>query len=195
MPSVVQQKKHLSNNMPHYPTDSQLVQQLREPSTRRAAFESVVAKYGQKLYWQIRHMVTYHDDANDVLQNTFVKAWMALDNFRGDSMLSTWLYRIAANESITFMQQRSETLSLDSAEAGVDALESDPFFDGDETERLLQQALNELPPKQRQVFTLRYYDQVKYEDMAEMLDTSVGALKASYHIAAKKIEDFFSSRN
>jgi RNA polymerase sigma-70 factor (ECF subfamily) len=120
---------------------------------------------------------------------------MALDNVRGDSRLSTWLYRIAANESITFMQQRSETLSLDSAEAGVDALESDPFFDGDETERLLQQALNELPPKQRQVFTLRYYDQVKYEDMAEMLDTSVGALKASYHIAAKKIEDFFSSRN
>ena len=181
--------------MPHYLADNQLIQQLRDPSTRRAAFEVMVAKYGQRLYWQIRHMVTFHDDANDVLQNTFVKAWMALDSFRGESMLSTWLYRIAANESLTFMQQRRDTLSLDSDEAGLDSLESDPYFDCDETERLLQQALNELPPKQRQVFTLRYYDQMKYEEMAELLDTSVGALKASYHIAAKKVEDFFNSHD
>ena len=181
--------------MPHYLADNQLIQQLRDPSTRRAAFEVMVAKYGQRLYWQIRHMVTFHDDANDVLQNTFVKAWMALDSFRGESMLSTWLYRIAANESLTFMQQRRDTLSLDSDEAGLDSLESDPYFDGDETERLLQQSLNELPPKQRQVFTLRYYDQMKYEEMAELLDTSVGALKASYHIAAKKVEDFFNSHD
>ena len=181
--------------MPHYLADNQLIQQLRDPSTRRAAFEVMVAKYGQRLYWQIRHMVTFHDDANDVLQNTFVKAWMALDSFRGESMLSTWLYRIAANESLTFMQQRRDTLSLDSEEAGLDRLESDPYFDSDETERLLQQALNELPPKQRQVFTLRYYDQMKYEEMAELLDTSVGALKASYHIAAKKVEDFFNSHD
>lgn len=181
--------------MPHYLADNQLIQQLRDPSTRRAAFEVMVAKYGQRLYWQIRHMVTFHDDANDVLQNTFVKAWMAMDSFRGESMLSTWLYRIAANESLTFMQQRRDTLSLDSEEAGLDRLESDPYFDGDETERLLQQALNELPPKQRQVFTLRYYDQMKYEEMAELLDTSVGALKASYHIAAKKVEDFFNSHD
>ena len=182
--------------MPQYPSDSQLIEQLRDPSSQRAAFETMVAKYGSKLYWQVRHMVTFHDDANDVLQNTFVKAWLALDSFRGDSMLSTWLYRIAANESITFIQQRRDTLSLDSEEAGIiNTLESDPYFDGDETECLLQQALSELPPKQRQVFTMRYYDQMKYEEMAEVLDTSVGALKASYHIAAKKIEDFFNNHD
>ena len=182
--------------MPH-PTDSQLVQQLRDPATRRAAFEAVVAKYGSRLYWQIRHLVTFHDDADDVLQNTFVKAWLALDTFRGDAMLSTWLYRIAANESLTFIQQRRDTISIDNDdEVGVaETLESDPYFDGDETERLLQQALDTLPPKQRQVFTMRYYDQLKYEEMADILGTSVGALKASYHIAAGKIEDFFENRN
>lgn len=182
--------------MPQHPTDQQLIGQLRDPSTRRAAFEAVVGKYGSRLYWQIRHVVTYHDDADDVLQNTFVKAWLALDTFRGDSALSTWLYRIAANESLTYLQQRRDNISIDSAEADLDnTLEGDPYFDGDETERLLHEALATLPPKQRQVFTLRYYDQMKYEDMAEVLSTSVGALKASYHIATKKIEDFFNSRN
>lgn len=182
--------------MPQHPSDSQLIDQLRDPSGRRTAFETVVAKYGARLYWQIRHMVTYHDDANDVLQNTFLKAWLALDSFRGDSMLSTWLYRIAANESIAFIQQRRETVALDSEDAGIaDSLESDPYFDGDETERLLQQAIAGLPPKQRQVFVMRYYDQLKYEEMAEILGTSEGALKASYHIAAGKVEDFFKSRN
>ena len=182
--------------MPQHPSDSQLIEQLRDPSGRRAAFEAVVAKYGSRLYWQIRHMVTFHDDANDVLQNTFLKAWLALDSFRGESMLSTWLYRIAANESIAFLQQRKETVAIDGEDASVaDTLESDPYFDGDETERLLQQAISELPPKQRQVFVMRYYDQMKYDEMAAILDTSEGALKASYHIAAGKVEDFFKSRN
>lgn len=182
--------------MPQHPTDRQLIEQLREPASRRAAFEAVVVKYGSRLYWQIRHVVTFHDDADDVLQNTFIKAWLALDTFRGDSALSTWLYRIAANESLTFIQQRRDNVSLDSELANlVDTLEGDPYFDGDETERLLQQALASLPPKQRQVFTLRYYDRMKYEQMAEILQTSEGALKASYHIAAKKIEDFFNSHD
>ena len=182
--------------MPQYPIDSQLVEQLRDPLTRRAAFEAMVAKYSSRLYWQIRHMVTFHDDANDVLQNTFVKAWLALDNFRGDSMLSTWLYRIAANESITFIQQRHEMVAMDSEDANLaETLESDPYFDGDEAETMLQQALSELPPKQRQVFAMRYYDQMKYEEMAEVLNTSEGALKASYHIAVKKIEDFFNNHD
>lgn len=180
--------------MAQYPTDRQLIEQLREPATRRAAFEAMVAKYSSRLYWQIRHIVTFHDDADDILQNTFVKAWLAMDTFRGDAALSTWLYRIAANESMTHIQQRRDNVSLDGEEANLaETLESDPYFDGDETERMLQQALDTLPPKQRQVFTLRYYDQMKYEDMAELLQTSVGALKASYHIAAKKIEDFFNT--
>ncbi|MBO4486884.1 MAG: sigma-70 family RNA polymerase sigma factor [Bacteroidaceae bacterium] len=182
--------------MPQYPSDDQLLRQLRDPSVRRAAFETVVAKFSSRLYWQIRHTVTFHDDANDVLQNTFLKAWQALDNFRGDAMLSTWLFRIAANESLSFLEQRRDNLSLDSAELNLgDTLESDPYFDGDETEKQLQQALAELPPKQRQVFTLRYYDQMKYEEMSEILGTSVGALKASYHIAVKKIEEFFDSHD
>ena len=182
--------------MPQHPSDTQLVEQLRDPSGRRAAFEAVVAKYGSRLYWQIRHMVTYHDDANDVLQNTFLKAWLALDTFRGEAMLSTWLYRIAANESLAFIQQRKDVVAIDSEEASVaDTLESDPYFDGDETERMLQLAISELPPKQRQVFVMRYYDQMKYEEMAEILCTSEGALKASYHIAAGKVEEFFKSRD
>lgn len=182
--------------MPQFPTDTQLVAQFKDPSQRRAAFEGVVAKYSSRLYWQIRHMVTFHDDANDVLQNTFIKAWLALDSFREEAQLSTWLYRIAANESLTFVQQRRDSLTLDDPEASVARqLESDPYFDGDETELMLQSALQTLPPKQMQVFSMKYYDQMKYEDMSEILNTSVGALKASYHIAVKKIEAFFSSHD
>lgn len=178
--------------MPHAPTEKELILMLRDPHRRRAAFELVVERYGQKLYWQIRHMVVFHDDANDVLQNTFIKAWANLDTFRAESRLSTWLYRIAANESLTFLEQKKDTVALDDAEANLmNTLESDPYFDGDATERQLQAAIQSLPPKQRQVFNLKYYDEMKYEQMAEVLNTSVGALKASYHIAVKKIEEFF----
>ena len=175
-------------------SESLLIEQLKAPATRHSAFETLVNQYSSKLYWQIRHVVTSHDDANDVLQNTFIKAWLALDNFRGEARLSTWLYRIAANESLAYLQQRRDTLALDDPDANLaNNLESDPYFDGDETELQLQQALLTLPPKQRQVFTLKYFDNLKYEEMAAVLETSEGALKASYHHAVKKIEEFFST--
>ncbi len=178
--------------MPKTDNESIIIEQLKAPATRRAAFEVLVGQYSSKLYWQIRHMVTFHDDANDVLQNTFIKAWLALDTFRGESRISTWLYRIAANESLAFLQQRRDTQPLDDADNDLtNTLESDPYFDGDETELRLQLALEQLPPKQRQVFTLKYFDNLKYEEISLILNTSEGALKASYHIAVKKIEEYF----
>jgi RNA polymerase sigma-70 factor (ECF subfamily) len=179
---------------------------LRNPSQRRAAFAKVVSQYSQPLYWQIRRMVTWHDDADDVLQNTFLKAWMGIENFRGEARLSTWLHRIAYNETLTFLSRQHETISLDTSigddnDTDDDAtltlagtLESDPYFDGDEAEALLQAAVASLPAKQRAVFTMKYFDEMEYEDMAEVTGTSVGGLKASYHLAVKKIEDFFHRR-
>lgn len=178
--------------MAQYPSDKQLVAMLKDPTSKAKAFEMVVGKYSSRLYWQIRYVVTFHDDADDVLQNTFIKAWGAIDSFRGESALSTWLYRIAANESLSFLQRRSDTVSLDDIDTNLEnMLESDVYFDGDDIQKQLQRALQTLPPKQRQVFVLKYYDNMKYEEMAQVLDTSVGALKASYHIATKKIEELF----
>lgn len=178
--------------MAQFASDKQLIAMLREPSGRRAAFEQMVNKYSSRLYWQIRHVVTFHDDADDVLQNTFLKAWTALDSFRGESMLSTWLYRIAANESLAFLNRRAESVSLDDPDGNVaNTIESDAYFDGDEAQVQLQKALLSLPPRQRQVFSLRYYDDMGYDEMSAVLDTSVGSLKASYHLAVKKIEEFF----
>lgn len=186
--------------------EQDIISQLRNPSQRRAAFAKVVSQYSQPLYWQIRRMVTWHDDADDVLQNTFLKAWMGIENFRGEARLSTWLHRIAYNETLTFLSRQHETISLDTSigddnETDDDAtltlagtLESDPYFDGDEAEALLQAAVASLPAKQRAVFTMKYFDEMKYEDMAEVTGTSVGGLKASYHLAVKKIEDFFHRR-
>ena len=178
------------------PDDSLLVEQLKEPSLRRSAFEQIVRKYTSQLYWQIRHIVLTHDDTNDVLQNTFIKAWMNLDNFRGDSKLSTWLYRIAINESLTFIQKQKDTIAIDDPDAGAaNELESDPYFDGDETDLELQQALQTLPEKQRLVFNMKYYQDMKYEEMSEVLNTTVGALKASYHFAVEKIEKYFNEHD
>ncbi len=186
--------------------EQDIINQLRNPSQRRAAFAKVVSQYSQPLYWQIRRMVTWHDDADDVLQNTFLKAWMGIENFRGEARLSTWLHRIAYNETLTFLSRQHETISLDTSigddnDTDDDAtltlagtLESDPYFDGDEAEALLQAAVASLPAKQRAVFTMKYFDEMKYEDMAEVTGTSVGGLKASYHLAVKKIEDFFHRR-
>ncbi len=170
-----------------------LLKQLRDPKTQRRAFETVVRQYSEQLYWQVRRIVLTHDDANDVLQNTFLKAWTSIDNFRGDAKLSTWLYKIAINESITFVNKKKamNQLSIDDEESFlVNQLESDEWFDGDEAQINLQKAIASLPEKQRLVFNLRYYDEMKYDEMSEILGTSEGALKASYHHAVKKIEQY-----
>ncbi len=178
--------------------DPKLIERLRDSSTCREAFGEVINQYSEPLYWQIRRMVENHDDANDLLQNTFMKAWSSLDNFRGDAKLSTWLYKIAINESISHLSRERKRLhlSLDDEESHlVDLIEADTFVDGDELALKLRKAVASLPEKQRIVFNMRYYDEMKYEDMSEILGTSVGALKASYHIAAKKIEQFFADND
>ena len=173
-----------------------LVQRLKSPETRRTAFEEVVRKYSRPLYIQIRRLVTWHDDADDVLQNTFMKAWLSIDNFRGDASIGTWLYRIAFNESLTHLSKQREMVSLsDEEREETRSLESDPYFDGDEVRMLLEKALLTLPDKQRIVFNLKYFDDMKYEEMSKLLETSVGALKASYHLAVKKIEAFFEAND
>lgn len=174
--------------------EKETILMLQDPSMQRKGFERIVKAYSEQLYWQIRRMVVSHDDANDLLQNTFIKAWTNLDYFRGDAKISTWLYRIALNESLNFLnKQRAENrLSLDDADAALaNKLESDPYFNGDETQKLFQKAILQLPEKQRIIFNLKYFQEMKYEEMSEILGTSVGALKASYHHAVKKIEDFF----
>ena len=156
--------------------EAQVIEQLHNQATCKAAFGKVIEHYSSQLYWQIRRMVIDHDDANDVLQNTFLKAWTSIDNFRGDAKLSTWLYKIAINESITFVNKKKA-------------------MNQDEAQINLQKAIATLPEKQRLVFNLRYYDEMKYDEMSEILGTSEGALKASYHHAVKKIEQFLGETN
>lgn len=178
--------------------DSQLVERLRQPATCRQAFNEVMSRYSEPLYWQIRRMVESHDDANDILQNTFLKAWQSVEGFRGDAKLSTWLYKIALNESITFLAKERKRLniSLDDEESHlVNLIESDEYVDGDELALKLRKAIATLPEKQRLVFNMKYYDEMKYEQMSEILGTSVGALKASYHLAVKKIEQYFNDND
>lgn len=175
--------------------DTGLVERLREPSTCRAAFSEVIATYSEQLYWQIRRMVQSHDDANDLLQNTFLKAWTSIENFRGDAKLSTWLHKIAINESLTFLEKEKKrtSVSIDNEDNHlIEAIEADEYIDGDELRLELRKAIALLPEKQRLVFNMRYYDEMKYEDISDILGTSVGALKASYHLAVKKIEKYFS---
>lgn len=172
--------------------DRQLIPLLRNPKTRELAFNQVVDLYKERLYWQIRRMVLCHEDADDVLQNTFIKAWQGLDAFRGEAQLSTWLFRIAGNEALNFLDKKRPTQNIDDEVCSVaDQLEGDPYFDGDETEMQLQQAIAELPERQRQVFLLKYYDEMPYDEMSRVTGTSQGALKASYHHAVKKISDYF----
>lgn len=171
-----------------------LARLLADPGKRREAFSQVIHHYQEQLYWQIRKLVIVHDDAADVLQNTFLKAWQALDNFRGDAKLSTWLYTIAHNESITFLNKRQaeRDLTLDDPDGYVmDLQEADRNVDSEKAQQLLLEALALLPPKQRQVFNMRYYDELSYEEIAELTGTSVGALKASYHFAVEKISAHF----
>ena len=170
-----------------------LEERLRDPSQARKAFGEAIRAYTEPLYWQIRRLVDNHDDANDLLQNTFMKAWQSLENFRGDARLSTWLHKIAINESLTFLERekRCQTLSLDDPESSASArIEADTMIDGDALALKLRKAVAMLPEKQRLVFNMRYFDEMKYEDISEIVGTSVGTLKASYHHAVKEIEDF-----
>ncbi len=173
--------------------EKEIIALLQEKDKQKEAFSRIVAQYSEQLYWQIRRMVLFHDDANDLLQNTFIKAWINIDYFRAEAKLSTWLYRIAMNECLTFLnkQRAASTVSIDDAESEtIEKLEGDSYFSEDEAQRLLQRALLTLPEKQRMVFNLKYYQEMKYEEMSEIFGTSVGALKASYHHAVKKIEKF-----
>ena len=175
-----------------------LTQQLTDPKSQRAAFERLVREYSEPLYWQVRRMVMSHDDANDVLQNVFLKAWSHLDDFHHDAKLSTWLYRIAVNESLDFLRRQKNQIVVSADDEGQSVsqtLMADRYFDGDHTEALLQEAIAQLPDVQRTVFNLRYFEEMKYSDISKMLDTSEGALKASYHIAVKKISEFFKARD
>lgn len=170
-----------------------MIQMLKDEKQNRRAFEQLVKEFSQSLYWQIRKMVLCHDDANDVLQNTLIKAWSNISQFRGESRISTWLFRIAINETYTFLnkeRQRSQASMTDLEDMMVQNLQSDPYFSGDETEIKLQKAVLSLPEKQRLVFNMKYYDDLKYEEISDILGTSVGALKASYHYAVQKIENF-----
>jgi RNA polymerase sigma-70 factor (ECF subfamily) len=180
--------------MPYKEKD--ILKQLSDPKTQRKAFEAVVRQYGEILYWKIRRIVLTHEDANDVLQNTFVKAWVNLADFRNLSKLSTWLYRIAVNESLDFLRKKKnlQDVSVDEAAGVANMLMADEFFDGDEAQALLQQAIASLPDVQRTVFTLRYYDNMKYSEMSKVLHTSEGALKASYHIAVQKVTAYVKER-
>ncbi len=176
--------------------DSVILTLFRDEKSRNAALSHLIAKYQQRLYWHIRKIVIGHDDSDDVLQNTFIKIWKGLENFKEESQLYTWMYRIATNEALTLLKQkqRMQISSIHPIEYQLSkSLESDNYFKGDEIQLKLQQAILTLPEKQRIVFNMRYYDETPYEQMSEILETSVGALKASYHIAAKKIEEFLVS--
>lgn len=176
--------------------ERELSAQLLNPKTQRSAFGEVVRQYSEQLYWQIRRIVLTHEDANDVLQNTFLKAWNGLDGFHGESRVITWLSRIAINESLDFLRRNKNPLvSTDDDMSVANTLLADDYFDGSETEALLQQAVATLPDVQRTVFQLRYFDEMKYSEISQLLDTSEGALKASYHLAVKKISAFFKSRD
>lgn len=172
-------------------TDEEIIALFQDETSRNKAIHLMVQQYKVKLYWHIRRIVINHDDTDDVLQNTFIKAWKGMENFKGEAKLYTWLFRIGTNESISFLRQkRSEISSIHPIEYQLsNSLSSDPYFKGDEIQLKLQKAILSLPEKQRIVFNMRYYDEMPYEKMSEILETSVGALKASYHIAAKKIEE------
>ena len=174
-------------------SEDTLIQELKSKSTQSKAFEVLVNTYKERLYWHIRRIVLNHNDADDVLQNTFIKVYRNIDGFKGDSKLFSWMYRIATNESLTFLKQKSRKLGLNNIEYQerlVANLEADVHFDGDEIQLKLQKAIARLPEKQKLVFNMKYFQELKYEEISNILDTSVGGLKASYHLAVKKIEAY-----
>ncbi|MGE8300527.1 RNA polymerase sigma factor [Sphingobacterium paramultivorum] len=179
--------------------DALIIAKFAEESTREEAFRLLLKKYQQKIYWHVRRMVIDHDDADDVVQDIFVKVWKNLVNFREDSQLYTWLYRIATNECITFLnkkkQKQNVSLDDDTTAYLAETLADGNYFNGDRAQMKLQQALLTLPEKQKLVFNMKYFEDMKYEEISEVLGTSVGALKASYHLAVKKIEAFFNNND
>ena len=170
-----------------------LVDQLKQKDTQSQAFEVLVNTYKERLYWHIRRIVLNHDDTDDVLQNTFIKVYKNIHGFKGDSKLYSWMYRIATNESLTFLKSKSKKLGVSDQELQermIGNLEADVYFEGDEIQLKLQKAIASLPEKQKLVFNMKYFEELKYEEISEILDTSVGGLKASYHLAVKKIEGY-----
>ena len=181
-------------------TEDELQEQIMKSETRAVAFTKAVQMYQEKLYWLIRRIVRQHNDADDVLQETFLKAWQNLGSFRGEAKLYTWLYRIALFEAINYNKKKKRITDNEYAVSEdtsylLESVVADPYFDGDKGELILQQALDTLPPKQRQVFEMRYFDEIPYREMAAITDTSEGALKASYHHAVKKIQQYVSEMN
>jgi RNA polymerase sigma-70 factor (ECF subfamily) len=175
---------------------SLFITQLKDKATRETAFRKLMADYKERLYWHIRNIVKSHDDTDDVLQNTFIKIYRYIDNFKGDSKLYTWMYRIATNEALTFLSKQAKRKSITDEELQtslIENLESDVYFEGDEIARKLQEAIATLPEKQRLVFNMRYFQELKYSDIAEITETSEGSLKASYHLASKKIEEYLKT--
>ena len=177
--------------------EQQLIADLKDEATKQVAFRSMVRHYKERLYWHVRKIVLDHEDADDILQNTFIKVWRNIDSFRAESGLYTWLYRIATNESLTFLnQKKKKTFGGSDEELNdylVENIQADPYFNGDELQLRLQEAIARLPEKQRLVFNMRYYDDMKYQDMERVLETTEGALKASYHHAVKKISDYMKN--
>ncbi|MBC6996860.1 RNA polymerase sigma factor [Cytophaga sp. FL35] len=177
-------------------TEETLVHQLQQKESLSEAFEVLVNTYKTQLYWHIRQIVMNHDDADDVLQNTFIKVYRNIDGFKGESKLYSWMYRIATNEALSFLKKKARRSGLTDGELQeqiVQNLEADVYFEGDEIQLKLQQALATLPEKQKLVFNMKYFQEMKYEEISEILDTSVGGLKASYHLAVKKIEAFLKT--
>lgn len=178
--------------------DSEIIQKFADPKTRDEAFNLLLNKYQQKLYWHIRRLVIDHDDADDLVQDVFIKVWKNLAEFRSDSQLYTWLYRIATNESITFLNRKKLKNNVSLDEAGLDladTLAGSTYFDGDKAQMKLQKAILTLPEKQRLVFNMKYFDDLKYDEISAILGTSVGGLKASFHLAVKKIEHYLLSND
>ncbi len=175
--------------------EAQLLEQLKSNTNREQAFRALITLYKERLYWHIRNIVKSHEDTDDVLQNTFIKIYKNINNFKGDSKLYSWMYRIATNESITFINKNAKRLQITNEEVqqlAINNLVSDVYFEGSEIQLKLQEAINKLPPKQQLIFNMKYFENIKYKDMADILETSEGALKASYHIAVKKIETYLT---
>ena len=178
--------------------DEEILNKFRDEKTRNEAFNLLLKKYQQKIYWHVRRMVIDHDDADDLVQDVFIKVWKNLPGFRNDAQLYTWMYRIATNECITFLNKKKQknNISLDDVDFELaDTLADSAYFNGEQAQMKLQQAILTLPDKQRLVFNMKYFDDMKYEEMSEVLGTSVGALKASFHLAVKKIEAFILSKD